>query len=351
MYMYITFINKAGEVETRYSKPTKKNKKAIEGMLPSIYYLYEEAEKILAKGDIFKRYKTVYIQKKTGGKRRIDNPDEELKQYMREVVDIFTNKLNFIFPSSTFAYVKGRSIKQMAELHKNSLSVMKFDIKDFFPNCHLKFIMNSMKKVYPFCMIDEDVIKTIVKVCMLKYDGKYRLPQGGPASPILSNIAMIPIDYIMQIYSDKYTRYSRFADDIYVSYTKRTNIYTFKGKNRDLNRVLKEFNSDFKLNNNKTKYVRIHKTCGVWITGLMINRNHEVTIGHKRKQKMKAMIFSFLADSKNKKYWSKKEVYKMLGKVGYYKYIEPEYVDMIICKYEDKTNMSYHEEIKNILCH
>ena len=54
MYMYITFINKAGEVETRYSKPTKKNKKAIEGMLPSIYYLYEEAEKVLAKGDILK---------------------------------------------------------------------------------------------------------------------------------------------------------------------------------------------------------------------------------------------------------------------------------------------------------
>ena len=53
-------------------------------------------------------------------------------------------------------------------------------------------------------------------------------------------------------------------------------------------------------------------------------------------------------DSKNKKYWSKEEVYKMLGVVGYWKYIEPEYVKLIIQRYETKTGMNYQKEIDNI---
>ena len=110
----------------------------------------------------------------------------------------------------------------MAEAHKNQYQIVKLDIKDFFPNCTFEFIMKSMSCIYPFSLIDRKMLETIIKPCMIYYDYHYRLPQGAPSSPILSNIAMIPIDYELlidlsfAILGYGYT-YTRFADDIIIS--------------------------------------------------------------------------------------------------------------------------------------
>ena len=53
-------------------------------------------------------------------------------KYQKEMVDIFNNHLALIFPQSVYGYVKGRSAKLMAEVHRNQYQVIKMDIKDFF---------------------------------------------------------------------------------------------------------------------------------------------------------------------------------------------------------------------------
>lgn len=360
---YISYFdNKSKIVKTRFTDVISENNlKAVSAMLPYLYDLYEEALEILSNGEINSRYHTFYINKRNGKKRRIDNPDEQLKDYMKKVIWIFSSKFNILFPSSVYSYVKKTSIKDLANAHKESEVVIKEDIKDFFPSCTLEFVISSMDKVYPFCVMDTTILEVIIKACMIKCKGKYILPQGAPTSPLLSNIAMIPFDYKMRGDIVKYggkdgkycVQYTRYADDIYVSLKKRP--YWLKkeilpGVRESIERGLEELNPEFMLNKEKEKLVITSKTNGVWITGIHININKEITIGNKSKQRLKAIIWSFLMDTKNGIHRSKKEIYEMQGIIGFYQYIEPDYVKMIIQKYEEKTAVDYHREIRNILC-
>lgn len=351
---YITYLDKkTGIVITRSTNiVSEKNLEMVSKMLPYLYDLYEEAMQLLSDEDVKNHYNTFYINKRNGKRRRIDNPDAELKDYMKKVVYIFTKKFKILFPDTVYAYVKGKSIKNLAELHKTTKLMIKEDIKDFFPSCTLEFIIASMEQVYPFCFMDTTILEVIVKACMIKYKGKYRLPQGAPSSPILSNIGMLPVDYKMKVLcSTNRMIYSRYADDIYISREEEM----YKHSNIDIGVKLEEnlqkVNPEFILNESKERFINLRKSNGVWITGIHINyEKKEITIGHKSKQKLKATIWSFLADAKNGKHWTKAEMYKMQGTIGWYRYIEPDYVEMIIRKYEEKTGMNYQQEIRNILC-
>lgn len=351
---YITYLDKKTDIVITRSTNivSEKNLEMVSKMLPYLYDLYEEAIQLLSDENINNHYNTFYINKRNGKRRRIDNPDAELKDYMKKVVYIFTKKFKILFPDAVYAYVKGKSIKNLAELHKSAKLIIKEDIKDFFPSCTLEFIIASMEQVYPFCFMDTTILEAIVKACMIKYKGKYRLPQGAPSSPILSNIGMLPVDCKMKVLClTNRMIYSRYADDIYISREEEM----YKHSNIDIGVKLEEnlqkVNPEFILNESKERFINLRKSNGVWIAGIHINyEKKEITIGHKLKQKVKATIWSFLADAKNGKHWTKTDMYKMQGTIGWYRYIEPDYVEMIIQKYEEKTGMNYQQEIRNILC-
>lgn len=384
--MYISYIDKKnGNIVTRNTKIiTEKNKKELEKRLKYFDYLYNKALQILEDGDISKRYRTEYRFKKNKTKRRIDIPNQELISYQKEVVDIFTNKLEFIFPKSVYGYVKGRNAKGMAEVHKKQYQVIKLDIKDFFPNCTLNFIMKSISTVYPFCLVDKKLIETIIKPCMIFYDGQYRLPQGAPTSPILSNIAMIPIDYALEsgMLSKRFYHYTytRFADDIIISHGEfyfpspistedrlLSVIFGLENKEMEISledkyhktrKIVKEvintikyclekYNPNFTINSTKTKV--LNTECGnVWMLGVTVGE--DVKIGNKKKQLLKATLWSFLNDCKSNHPWSEKDTRHLLGILGYAKYIEPNFVIDLIAKYEQKTGLIFKQEVKKILC-
>lgn len=366
--MYITFIETDSttnnkEIKTIITRSaSKKNIENLEKIFHNFNYLYEEALKTLENIDIPSMYKTVYISKKNGSKRRIDIPNDDLKAYQNKVVDIFSKKLSLIFPKSVYGYVPGRNAKSMAEKHKGQYLVVKLDIKNFFPNCTYNFIMNSMSEVYPFSLLQKELLETILLPCMVFYDGEYRLPQGAPTSPILSNIAMIPIDYELQSYtinsSNNYT-YTRFADDIIISDSKSqktSNIKYFKEINEknfvrkvinNVNDCFNRHNQNFTINSKKTKV--LNTDCGnVWMLGVTVGKN--VKLGNQRKQRLKATLWSFLNDCKNGKTWSNTDTRHMLGILGYAKYIEPNFVNELIAKYEQKTKMNFKKEVNKILC-
>lgn len=346
MCYYISYMDETrGNVITyKTSEYTEKNLNFVSYMLLDVYNLWEEAKEILAQGNINKRYNTRYIPKKSGKMRRVDEPDKQLKDFMRRVVDVFVNKTCLMFPQAAFAYIKGRNTKQMAEAHKGQKDyVLKLDISDFFTNCTLEFILNAMSVVYPFSVMDITVLEVIVKACMLKYNGEYGLPQGAPTSPLLSNIAMIPVDYELQ---RMYKSYTRYADDIYISFRRRNKSMSLV--EREVKYIIKKFNPKFCLNKDKTRLVELKKASGVWITGIMLNKDDNITIGYKTKKKLKAIIWNFLMDAKNGKHWPEGKLHKMLGNVGYWRYVEPQYVEKVIRLCEQKTGMNYRKEIKNI---
>ena len=379
--MYISYIDKnTNQIVTRNSsRATKKNIRELEKRIQCFNYLYNRALEILSKGDTSKRYRTKYIVKKNKSKRRIDIPDEELMKYQKEMVYIFNNKLEFVFPKCVYGYVKGRNAKQMAEVHKNNYQVIKVDIKDFFPSCTFEIIMKAMTSVYPFCLIEENIIETILKPCMIFYDGKFRLPQGAPTSPILSNIAMIPIDFKFECFRRLKNReysyvYTRFADDIIISCNRAVfeqlsstpeerllySIFRKEEKvsidERKFSKTVKKvintieitLKPNFTLNTDKTKV--LNTDCGnVWMLGVTIGED-SVKIGNKKKQILKATLWSFLNDCKNNKLWNKNKVKHLLGVLGYAKYIEPDFVKSLITKYEEKTKVSMKKEVKKILC-
>ena len=142
--------------------------------------------------------------------------------------------------------------------------------------------------------------------------------------------------------------FSIYADDIVLSTNGKISGHKREDYIKMINYLLEKY-TPLRLNNSKTKYINVQQKGGAWVTGLMINREHNVTVGREKKEKLKATIFSFLADCKNGKPWDEHRIRQMMGTVSYIRHIEPEFVDMIIEKYNQKLGMDYHAQIKSIL--
>ena len=64
-----------------------------------------------------------------------------------------------------------------------------------------------------------------------------------------------------------------------------------------------------------------------------------VKIGHHNKQLLKAGLWEFLADMRDGKRWDLQRRSQLMGKLAYARFIEPDYVDNLIKKYEKKSGM------------
>lgn len=373
--MYITYIDreKCQRVTVSTNIVTERNIAYAKFENQAFIPLHNEAKALLKKG-VDQRYTTYYKRKQNGGERQINEPDEELKSFMRKVIKTISSMQGFLFPDCMYAYIEGRETKQMANLHRDGRMFIKMDVRNFFDSCTYKFVLDSMSQVYPFCLMDRPLLEPIIKACCLRG----RLAQGAPTSPILSNIAMIPFvtEASNLAKSKRYNysfakakkiksgrksctqsfslnvKFSIYADDIFVSMNGKTDDeYFARTANRYMNGVgnILEAKTPLRLNRDKTRYIDMKKTNGVWVLGLMVNGNHEVTIGREKKEKFKATVFSFLADVKNGKPWPSERVHQMMGNISYYRHIEPEFIDMIIQKYNQKLDMDFYAEVKNII--
>jgi hypothetical protein len=292
-------------------------------------------------------YETFYIPKHSGGMRRIDAPNNELKETLRNIKHLFEYDLRFLAHDRAFAYVKQRSSKEALMEHQQNESkwFLKLDIKDFFPNCSKELILQTMTKVFPFNLLLNSPayfqsLLVIVELCMLNNG----LPQGTPMSPTLTNLIMVPYDFeLYKTFNDfekQHFIYTRYADDILLS-----SKYDFD-KEKVFNKV-QEIIEPFKLKTEKTRY---GSSAGRnWNLGLMLNKDNQITIGYKRKQRFKAAMFNFLKDFTEGRRWDRIDVEVLLGEYAYYKKIEPEYINYIAEKYGIKFNNDFKEAMRTIL--
>lgn len=155
-------------------------------------------------------YKKYRIQKKDGKSYRVISvPNGGLKKIQRKIADGLTSIYSKITPKSVHGFIKGKSIVTNAAMHVDKRFIIKVDIKDFFPSIASGRVHNFFQKK-PF-KFSKEVCNTLTN--LLCED--HQLPQGSPASPILSNMICLKIDKSLIKYcKDKGIYYTRYADDL-----------------------------------------------------------------------------------------------------------------------------------------
>ena len=81
----------------------------------------------------------------------------------------------------------------------------------------------------------------------------------------------------------------------------------------------------------------------------MYNQDYGITIGHKRKKEISAMINNFCRDYKAGIIWSLNEVQIVFGNISHLGQIEPEYRKTLVKKYETKYGFDPEEKMKKIM--
>lgn len=322
----------------------------IVGMMNKIQALADKHLELLQE-DMSTHYDTFYIPKHTDGFRRIDAPTWRLKSALSEVKDLFEQDLYVLPHNAAHAYTSKRSTVTAMQLHQSAESkwFLKLDLKDFFPNHNHEYIMKMLEMLFPFTAIMTDpqskrALSTLVKLGLLDDS----LPQGTPLSPTLTNILMVPIDYAIQKVLHEYPHqtfvYTRYADDICIS-----SKYHFRWQTivEDINKVLNEFQTPFHLKTEKTRY---GSSAGRnWNLGVMLNKDNNLTIGHKQNQRFRAAVDHFFKDLTNGNPWNKMDVQVLLGQISYYESIEPDYVKSVLTRYSDKYGLDFKVQAKALI--
>lgn len=170
--------------------------------------LFKSESSLEELADTSRRYMTWQEDKKSGGKRTIEAPHENLKIVQKRIAE-FLQRISP--PDYLMAPVKGRSYVSNAAKHLGSRSFCLLDIEDFFPSC-------TDKKVYWFfhklMQCSPHVATLLTKITT--HNG--HLPQGSPCSPILAYFAYKEMwDEVHAVAVAADCKLSIYADDITIS--------------------------------------------------------------------------------------------------------------------------------------
>ena len=315
-----------------YMKNSDKLKKQIG-------FLYDAVD------DTAEHYRHFRIPKKTNPNkyRDIDAPDEILTQIQGIILNNLQNFWNIIPHAAAFAYVKNNSTIDAMKLHQKNKSnwYLHIDLKDFFPSITEDVLRKTLSQVYPFPYFPKEDMDTIIKYALL--NGK--CPQGSKLSPFLSNMVMVPVDYMiherLKNLNKHHFVYTRYADDMTISCKEN-----FKPKEiiDIIKNVFKELDLPFRINDEKTRYGS--RAGSNYHLGVIINKDNKISIGHERNNKFRAMIYNFCQVGSE---WEPSDVYKMLGIISYYKSIEPNFVKNVLEKYNKKFNTDILKKAKQMI--
>lgn len=213
-----------------------------------------------------RHYHTVRIPKRDGTERKLLVPDKLLmgiqKNILHHILDGFT------VSDCATAYHKGAGVVPNAIVHTGKKVVVKLDVRDFFGSISFPMVLASAfsDKYFPPAV---GTMLTALCCC------SECLPQGGPASPAISNLVMKNYDdYMKQWCGNRRISYTRYCDDM-----------TFSGDfEPDL--VVKKTSGflnamGFELNQDKTRILYCNGRQKV--TGIVVNEKLQVAKDYRRK--------------------------------------------------------------------
>lgn len=213
--------------------------------------------------------KIITISKNNGNFRKVFVPEYSYaKQLNEKLKDLHHILLERDECKVNHAFLTGRNSVTNAMQHIGYQYCLQLDIKDFFDSITSK----SVKGI-----INDDI-------CELVFI-KGALKQGLPTSPIVSNIAFIPVDRAILSFVkdlDENIVYTRYADDSTFSF----NDIRFKQViYKRIVKILDKFG--FKINNKKTKFQK-SVNGNIIITGVAVNEKG-VFSTRKTKRKLRAI--------------------------------------------------------------
>lgn len=114
-------------------------------------------------------------------------------------------------PHCVFGFVPGKDgVKSAAAVHCGATWVYSIDLRDFFPSIDADRVTDALRAIG----YSERASGFLVRLVTL--DG--HLPQGSPASPVISNIAFTHTDLVLSKLADDHKiSYTRYADDLVFS--------------------------------------------------------------------------------------------------------------------------------------
>ena len=342
----------------------------IKNVSPSLLLMHE----------IISNNKTLYnrfVLHQPNKDRVINAPIDDLKDCCKVIL----NPLNKAFEKRNsyyqYAYIKGKNIKNNADIHKYNKSIIKFDIAHFFDSCKWKYCYKYISFLYDNLELPnryENILKEDFKKVLInpETNGLY---MGNPLSGIISNMIMNPVvNYIGNIIQSKLKeintnrcdiKFSLYADDFTFSGSFDTTIeYDENGFKlntyfeQDLNNFNSIFNkkylssiirtaldkyelTDICLKNEKTLRQNNQRRK---ITGLRVNHNDKLTVQRCKYDLMKSYLHHLSLNDDSLTITNQ----QLEGLLNYYLYVdETDKFKKLVTKYENtlKKNKIHIPEI------
>lgn len=290
-------------------------------------YGLREVQKILERAH--KQVRLIRIKKKTGKYRIVYHPSRKLKAIQLFLAFKYLSMIR-IHESAT-AYVKGSSNIKNAIAHRRNERFLKIDFENFFESLKWSDLKEKLRlslEAAGYESKDVELISDIVrKSCF--YEDKLR--QGYPTSPIISNIVMYDLDVLITDLArlatgDHAARYTRYADDVVVSYVGPTNQKEILSKIQALVNQTKGPT----LSLNKDKTAMFSRSSGAAsITGVRICADQRLTMFRRTKDEIRLLLNLCRKGSLAREGDAK----KTLGLLAYAKMIDPSFYSKIYSKY------------------
>lgn len=241
--------------------------------------------------DNYHHYK---IPKKKGGMRSIAAPKPLLKEVQQRILREILAKVNC--SESSHGFLIGKSIITSAFSHTLQPELLiNIDIEDFFPTITFKRVL-GMFKSFGYSGYISSLLAMLCTYCeriAIEIKGKIKyvkttdriLPQGSPASPMITNIICRKLDRRLNGLANKFGyKYTRYADDMSfsIAHSPDGNEGKFYGL------VVKILHDEgFKVNIMKTRFLRKNNRQAV--TGIVLN-NSEIGVSKKWLKNFRATI-------------------------------------------------------------
>jgi hypothetical protein len=164
-------------------------------------------------------YQIFSIPKPGGAKRIIHSPGPELKQ-VQQPLNLYLQCAYYqLKPPAAYGFIPKptdesapRNIYTNALQHLGAPWVLNMDMKDFFHTVNSRHLTWVFHELFEF---PEPLTNQLIGLCA--YKGM--LPMGTSTSPVLSNLAALPLDHDLQLLANLLdATYTRYVDDMTFSF-------------------------------------------------------------------------------------------------------------------------------------
>lgn len=281
------------------------------------------------------RYKKYEIAKRNSNKKRmIAHPSRELKLLQRVLLRELESIL--LGSESSFAYVKGKGIRENALRHSKSRYLLKMDFKDFFPSINPEVFFKACERAeITFDENDKFLLANLLFWRPKRNQGLV-LSIGAPTSPLISNFIMSYFDKnVASECGAKRVNYTRYADDLTFSTNLKNVLFAIPelvSKQLSLT-----FNDAITINPEKTVFTS--KAHNRHVTGVTITNEGKLSVGRQRKRFISAMIHRFSTGQ-----LSEEQIQKLKGYLAFASHIDSDFLNQMRKKYSPKVILELKKE-------